>query len=221
VLPDGAVHLIFHFGDAATGTAVVAGPTTAPALLRFCGRVEGLSVTLRPGAVAALLGLPAGEIAGTVVGLDTLWGPDGASLVSRMNEAPDDIARSALLQAALRTRVRNNAGPVPVSHAARLIAESGGQRALRDVAAALGVGERRLQQLFHAEVGLSPRSWSRLARLHACLRALRQPATPRWAELAVDAGYYDQSHLANEFQALCGLSPSLFLAQTASDFSKT
>jgi methylphosphotriester-DNA--protein-cysteine methyltransferase len=137
-----------------------------------------------------------------------------------MHEAPDDAARSRLLQGTLQARVRDAAaGPAPVAQAARLIASAGGQRPLREVADALGIGERRLQQLFHAEVGLSPRSWSRLARLHACLRALRQHAAPRWAELAVDAGFYDQSHLANEFQALCGLSPTLFL--TVSGSSKT
>jgi AraC-like DNA-binding protein len=222
VLPDGAVHLIFHFGDEAGGraSAAAAGPSTAPVVLRFRHRIEGLSVALRPGAVAALLGVPAGEIAGRVVRLDELWGAEGASLLARMHEAPDDAARCHLLQRALQERVRDTAaGPAPIAQAARLIAHAGGQRPLREVADALGIGERRLQQLFHVEVGLSPRSWSRLARLHACLRALRQHAAPRWAEVAVDAGFYDQSHLANEFRALCGLSPSVFLAVSGS--SKT
>lgn len=51
----------------------------------------------------------------------------------------------------------------------------------------LRLDERRLQQLFHADEGLSPRSAGRLA--------------PAWAELAVEAGYHDQVHLANEFRA--------------------
>ncbi|KWT82727.1 MULTISPECIES: helix-turn-helix domain-containing protein [unclassified Variovorax] len=39
--------------------------------------------------------------------------------------------------------------------------------------------------------------------------------------MAVDHGYYDQSHLANEFRALCGLTPTEFLGRTVSGSSKT
>jgi len=225
VLPDGAVHLIFHLGDAPAngGPAQVAGPATAPAVLRLRGRLEGVSVTLRPGAVAALLGMPAGEIAESAVSLDDLWRGEGREVLERIAAAPDDATRVAVLQAALQRRLRDadHATRRQAMHAARLIAESAGARPVRDVADAIGVGERRLQQIFHAQVGLSPRAWGRLARLHACLRALRRPAALPWAQLAVDTGYYDQSHLVNEFRSLCGLTPGMFLARAVAGSSKT
>src|SRR5690606_30535227 len=105
--------------------------------------------------------------------------------------------------------------------AASLIATSGGQLALRAVADAVGVGERRLQQLFHAHVGLSPRAFRRLSRMHACLRALRVRPRPGFAQLAAETGYYDQAHLANEFRALSGLTPNAFLERAVSGSSKT
>jgi methylphosphotriester-DNA--protein-cysteine methyltransferase len=229
VLPDGAVRLIFNLADApsvgnVTGPpASAVGASAAPVVVRLRDRVEGISVTLRPGAAAALLGLPAGEIAGTAVPLDALWRGGGAELLERMAEAPDDAARAALLQAALQRRLqRGGAGLHPgAAHAVRLIAESGGRRPLRAVADAVGVGERRLQQLFHAQVGLSPRTCSRLARLHACLRTLRLRAAPDWADVAVETGFYDHAHLANEFRALCGLTPTEFFSHASSVSSKT
>jgi AraC-like DNA-binding protein len=57
--------------------------------------------------------------------------------------------------------------------------------------------------------------------LHACLRALRRHAAPRWSDVAIDAGFYDQSHLINEFQSLCGLPPRLFLERAALGLAKT
>lgn len=229
VLPDGAVRLVFNFGDAPSagegdGLAVEAiGASAAPAVVRMRGKVDGLSVTLRPGAAASLLGLPAGEIGGHAVHLDALWRGEGAALLERMAEAPGDAARVALLQAALLHRVRDSrtTGNDAAMRAARLIAASGGRRPLCDVAAAVGVGERRLQQLFYAHVGLSPRTWNRLARLHGCLRALRLQPSPAWAHVALDGGFYDQSHLVNEFRALCGVTPTEFLGRVASGSSKT
>lgn len=223
VLPDGAVRLVFNLGDAPAandgqGLAVEAiGASTMPALVRLRGHVEGYSVALRPGAAAALLGMPAGEIAGSAVSLVDVWGSAGAELLARLADAHDDASRAALLADAFAHRLSRVKDPLhpAAAQAARLIAASGGCRALRDVAAAVNVGERRLQQIFHAHVGLSPRAWSRLARLHACLRALRAQASPRWADVAADAGYYDQAHLANEFRALCGLTPSEYFGRAS------
>lgn len=160
VVPDGAVRLVFNLGAVpSVGTqagrpAEALGASATPVIVRLSGRVDGLAVTLRPGA----------------------------------------------------------------AHAARLIAASGGQMPLREVADAIGVGERRQQQLFHAHVGLSPRGWRRLARLHGCLRRLRRAASAGWATLAADSGFYDQSHLVNEFRALCGLTPTEFLSRSTFGF---
>ena len=227
VLPDGAVRLVFSFGDThAPGHAAMAiGASAMPALVRLRGRMEGLSVTLRAGAASRLLGLPAGELRGLSVPLDALWRGAAGMLPERMAQARDDAARIALLNDALRRWLRESEREAATQQAAAravaLIVASAGQRPLREVAEAVGIGERRLQQLFHAHVGLSPRALGRLARLHGCLRALRRQQAPDWAALALDSGYYDQSHLANEFRALCGLTPTEFLGRAVSGSSKT
>ena len=229
VVPDGAVRLVFNIGNAPSADAQpgrpseVIGASATPVVVNLRGRVEGLSVTLRPGAAATLLGVPAGELAETTVALEDIWPREGAELREQLAEVDDDEARVNLLQEALRRRlVKCDAAVHPgAAHAARIIAASGGRARPSDVAEAIGVGERRLQQLFHAHIGLSPRAWRRLARLHWCLRQLRAEPAPAWAEVAVESGFYDQSHLVNEFQALCGLTPTEFLARSISRSSKT
>jgi AraC-like DNA-binding protein len=47
----------------------------------------------------------------------------------------------------------------------------------------------------------------------ASVRAASQ-STIRWADLALDCGYYDQSHFINEFRSFSGLSPLEFLQST-------
>ena len=37
------------------------------------------------------------------------------------------------------------------------------------------------------------------------------PAEPDWAELALDYGYYDQSHLTHDFKEFAGLTPHAYL----------
>ena len=228
VLPDGAVRLVFNFAgapsadDGESPAAGVIGASATPALVRLRGTMHGLTVTLRPGA-ATVLGLPAGEIAGAVAPLDTYWGGAAAELHERLHTATDDTQRVASLEDALQPRQRpaDATAAAAAASALRQIGATGGRRTVPEIAAALGIGERRLQQLFQAHIGLTPRAASRLARLHALLRTLRAQPAPAWAELAIDAGYFDQSHLANEFRALCGLTPREFLGRAASGSSKT
>lgn len=197
------------------------GASAAPALVRLAGRLDGFSLTLRPGAALALLGVPGQALAGRVLPLEALWGREGALLAERCAAVADDAARAALLQRLLAERAAGAPAPAAVAAAARLLGVSGGQAALRDVAAAVGLGERRLQQLFRAHLGLAPRCIGRLARLQALLRALRRAPRPPWAELALERGFFDQAHLANEFRALSGLTPGEFVARRISVSSKT
>lgn len=81
---------------------------------------------------------------------------------------------------------------------------------MAEAAAALRIGERRLQQLFHERVGLRPRQWARLARLHGGLRLLRRERGMPWAQLAAATGCADQAHLSRECRAVCGITPSDF-----------
>jgi len=53
-------------------------------------------------------------------------------------------------------------------------------------------------------------AWPRLLRLERAIELARLGAA--WAEVAYACGYYDQSHLANEFRRITGASPTQYLA---------
>jgi AraC-like DNA-binding protein len=67
-----------------------------------------------------------------------------------------------------------------------------------------------LSARFREVVGLPPKTVARLLRLE---RAIELAASGvEWAEVAYACGYYDQSHLVNEFQRITGASPTQYLA---------
>jgi len=195
VVPDGCMRLVF---DLREGRADVAGAATGPVCLHLDATIESLTVTLRPGA-AELLGLPARELRDQCVPLG--W----QALARRLTTASDDAARAGMLGDALLQRLRATSGAdrSRVQRACRLLVE---QQPIGRVARAVGVGERRLQQLFDLHVGLSPVRYRRLARLHRCLASIGPE--PDWAALAYAHGFADQSHLSRELRALVGLTPT-------------
>lgn len=223
VLPDGALRLIVDLVDPTQPPRLV-GPSARPAVLRMRGRIHGLSITLRPGASLALFGVPAHKLAEEELAWQDIAGRPLREHAARAHAAGSDAARAGILLDALLGSLRRgkeDESRMARQAAALFQAPASGERTVRAVAESLGLGERRLQQVFRAHVGLPPRTWSRLARLHDCLRRLRQPAPLPWHALALDGGFYDQSHLINEFQALCGMTPEQFLNRGVSGSSKT
>lgn len=218
VLPDGGVHLILNLGDppavegAAGAASVAVGARCEPSIIHMSGRVEHVTVTLRPGGMAALLGIPAGELAARDVPLDALWGSFAAEALERLAPTPPTLARAAAMESVLLDRLaaRDARPDATAAEAVRMIERARGRIRVRELAAALGIGERRLEQIFHRHVGLSPKAVCRIARFRSTVALLRREPGRGWTDLAYEGGFYDQSHLVNEFQALAGLAPGAF-----------
>jgi AraC-like DNA-binding protein len=68
------------------------------------------------------------------------------------------------------------------------------------VARELGVTARHLRRSFIESVGVRPKEFARMARLEKAVRAAPPSIERDWTRVAVDTGYYDQSHLIAEFR---------------------
>jgi len=88
------------------------------------------------------------------------------------------------------------------------IAASGGMMTIEELAAGTGFSRKHLGNLFRQQVGLSPKSLARIHRFRGALDILnRSQGEVPWIALANQCGFYDQSHLINEFRRFTGLSP--------------
>ena len=220
IVPDGAVHLLFVMSreGARRSYGLAVGATSEPAVVQLAGHIEHVEVELLPAAVPALLGVPAGELSGRTVMLEDLWGDRAAVLRDRLLATSDESQRlgtvqSTLARALAEGRARGSSSSVPaLTEACRRIDRASGGLRVRDLAAGLGISERRLEQLFYQHVGLSPKVVSRLARFRASVELLaRSPGgAASWADIAQASGFADQSHLVNEFRAVSGLAPGEF-----------
>ena len=83
------------------------------------------------------------------------------------------------------------------------------------LAAAVGVSPRTLQRLFERHVGVSPKWMLRRYRVYELAARVERGEPLRWASLAAELGYCDQSHLIREFKAQLGRSPTEYAAWCA------
>jgi len=157
--------------------SLLAGLHTTPALVHHDGRQSGIEVSLRPLGIRALLGLPAGALAGADLDAGDVLGRSVEHLRHRLQAAPSWEDRFRLLDAALLARVHRDLGPAPeVVRAWDLLVASRGTVSVAAVARDVGWSARRLRERLEAETGLTTKVLARVIRFDHARRLLQ--ATP-------------------------------------------
>jgi len=230
MLPTGAASLIFLLGDETLSCwapnrrntpllwsgSIVHGPQTQHYIAgpKPPGRTVGIA--LRPGAVAAVLGVPASEVVDRHVPLNRVWGGRAAALRARLREATEPQQAFAILEAELNMRLRRPllVHPAVANSIAKLTAGRPGTR-MSDMRREMNVSTRHFIGLFKTAMGMTPRQYYRIRRFSSVLRALAAEGAGNLADLAAEKGYADQPHLNKEFREFTGTTPSRYRPRNA------
>lgn len=198
--------------------ALVGGLHTTPAHVVHPGRQAGIQLGLTPLGARALLGVPAGALAGIDVHVSDLLGPSVVTLREQLMAVDSWGQRFAVLDRWLAAVVDQDAELAPeLAQAWRMLTASGGARPVAEIADEVGWSDRHLRARLRAETGLTPKTAARVARFdrarHRLLRRVEEGGTASLSELAASGGYSDQAHLAREFRDLAGCSPSVWVVE--------
>ncbi|WP_298163033.1 helix-turn-helix domain-containing protein [Brevundimonas sp.] len=175
-------------------------------------------VEFRPGALFRLTGgLRSVELTDGFVDAEVVLGRDVASAASALSAVDtadamvpivDELMSRLVARAEQRRRIDG--------HAADWAAHQlgvGATGSLSRLADRAGLSTRQLHRSFLDRIGVEPSVFGRIARFDRLLRARNTHHDWDWLSLALDAGYHDHRHMARDFQAFTGLSPSAFYRQ--------
>jgi AraC-like DNA-binding protein len=212
--PRGHVILLLSFGeqwsiDGELLTSFAAGLHERQVTTEHGGCSFGIHVDVAPPAAHMLFGLPMHLLAHRVVPIEDVL--DEPSLADRLHEAGSWPDRFRLLDELLAKRLVEARPPSDgVVWAWRRLRKSDGRVAIGALAEELGWSRKRIVARFREEVGLPPKAVARLLRFERARTLIERAERPDWARIAVDCGYYDQSHLINDFVAVTGRTPATF-----------
>jgi AraC-like DNA-binding protein len=172
-------------------------------------------VAFRSGGAFPFFRPPADEVTGAHVGLDALWGRDGAALRERLLEAsaPDailDTLERELLAKAVRPLAPDAALDFAVSAFDR-------GATVATVLSRIGGSSRRFLRAFAERVGLTPKRFGRVRRFRRVLESIELGRPVHWTQVALACGYFDQAHLINDFREFSGLTPTAYAPRNYGD----
>ena len=83
--------------------------------------------------------------------------------------------------------------------------------ALQEIIAKSELSPRHFQRRIHESLGMSPKSFCRLARFQHTIRDLLLRKETDYLGAAIDRGYYDQAHFIKDFKSFTQETPGTFL----------
>jgi AraC-like DNA-binding protein len=222
VLPTGHAQLVFNLDGVSfrdyegwpgtrpreLGAALVSGVRAGHGMIDATRRRTTIGALLRPGAVRALMGMPASALNGETLVLGDLWREDMEAWTQRLREAGTVERKLDLLASWLRRRL-DTAVRLPLTVAAAVEVWDGdhGRTSVAAMVDRTGYSRRRFVDLFKDAVGVTPKTYARLRRFQQVLAHAQAGSVADWAGLALDCGYCDQAHLIQDFRQFAGVTP--------------
>lgn len=169
-----------------------------------------IGLHFRAGGLAPFVKIPVGELRGRHLSVEEIWGGEGHRLSDLLRAQTDFKVQAATIEAWLRQRMLRETHPA-VAVACQFQRIWLPETRVAAVIDQLGFSRRHFNRLFQNAVGLTAKTYCRIARFQATIRHLETNQPEDWADLALRFGYYDQAHLINEFQTFCGFTPTVYL----------
>jgi transcriptional regulator GlxA family with amidase domain len=171
-----------------------------------------MAVSFKPGGAFPFLGLAAGDLLDTHANLQDIWGRAALEIRERVSAEPTPARRFRILQDALLSRLVNRSEPHPaVLSALDYFRRNPSRPIVGNVAREIGLSNRRFIDVFNFQVGVKPKLFLRIQRFQRVLRSAHLLPVVDWGQVALEQGYFDQSHLIRDFVAFSGLSPADYL----------
>lgn len=98
-----------------------------------------------------------------------------------------------------------------IQAACQAIHHARGNCQISALARQLELSKRTLERRFFNHIGATPKKYARVIRLRNAI--LQRSSLSSWAEVALEMGYYDQSHMIHDFMELYGYSPEALYPQ--------
>lgn len=223
VLPTGRVQIIINLArdfllespDALKpireSPSLIIGARSVYEIIDTADLADLIGIVFEPGGFPPFVRDSAHLFSNLSVDLEAVWGASARSLRDHLLELPTPEARLHALEQFLLFKFTLSMTRHPViDFALSRFQHTPGIATVNEVARTTGWSERRFSQIFREQVGFAPKVWTRILRFQRAVHQLHSGIDLPWAQLALDCGFYDQSHFANEFRAFSGIDATTY-----------
>ncbi len=223
IIPNGLSELIYYFNDKPESTdknicisarTVVTGQLSKHYDLKVTGNLSMFSIVFQPFALSAFIGFPSSEFLNKAIPIRFLFKGSVNELEDRLALAKSFYQRinivETFLQNLLHKRSKYQFYLSRIKHSIQLINQTKGMVNIDKLADEACFGRKQFERAFLETVGISPKQFLKVIRFQNAIHEKAISNQLNMTALTYKCGYYDQSHMTNDFQKFSGLSPKKF-----------
>jgi len=224
-LPDGHVNLLIELADAPQhiydnqSLEVIqtckktwfSGIRTQPISIPSGLDSEMVVVTFKKGRAYPFIGMPMYELTDLVVDAELVLGGNILELRDKIIEIQNPLAKLKAVESFLSQRFMNRFIPNEYIHfAVGSILSLPQSCTLAWLTQEVGYSQKHLIKIFKDHVGITPKAFVKVSRFQNIILEIEKSHDLHWSTLALDAGYYDQSHFIHDFRHFSGFTPAQY-----------
>ncbi len=216
ILPDGCIDIIFNFGaltnSIATNAVGVSGMMTTFSDKSFDKNTDLFGVRFKPGMLSKLTAFPLFEIKNKIIEASAIIPKLNIEIVEQLKELKIIDDKIQFIEREIIDLLYDR----PPSNDALIISvietlhSSSMQISIETIAKNHCVSLRQLERKFKHQVGVTAKEYDRIVRFTKTKNSIKSQKHKSLLNIALQNGYFDHSHLTNEFKRLSGLTPSEF-----------
>lgn len=174
-------------------------------------------VVFQPAGINQLMGISAAELRDNIIRTEDLFGWKGLDLWEKLSAPGSFQDKLKTLNAFFIESVAKKTfvNQVLIEASVNFILKNRGTNSIHQLVKHTGYTERHIERTFIECVGLSPKKFVNIVKLHGFLKLLNDKSRyNNLTRISYEAGYSDQSHLIKEFRKYTGITPKEYLYKT-------
>lgn len=216
ILPDGCMDIIFNFGaltsSIATGSIGISGMMTRFSDKEFDKNTDLFGVRFKSGMLSELTAYPLFEIKNRTIEASIIIPELKFEIIEQLKELKYIEKKVQLIDRQLikilSAKSASNDGLV--LSVIESIHNSAMPMSIESIAKSHCISLRQFERKFKHQVGVTAKEYDRIVRFNKAKNNIKLQKDKSLLHIALDNGYFDHSHLTNEFKRLTGQPPSAF-----------
>ena len=196
-------------GDPHVPRLAFSGLRNHPRIFNYAQNSATLLVNFAEGGAAAFFKTPLHILFGQIISLDNFipWS-ELAEVSEKIDEAGSDMQRMRLVEQFFLKRIDESKFDRLIAHSVQLINHESGNIRISQLIKDLCISKDSFEKRFRKSIGASPKQFANIVRLKNCVD--NYDSDKSLTEIALDTGYYDQSHFIHDFKLFTGQTPYQF-----------
>jgi AraC-like DNA-binding protein len=188
----------------------LSGLRRSSSIVHYSRDSGNILVQFKSTGAAAFFPQPLHELFASNISLDNFFSPSELRALEDQVYCPGTIEHKVkIVEQFLISKLNYQAPDLLIAGAIQKIQSTGGLLKIRQLADSLAISHDAFEKRFRKTVGATPKQYASIVRMKTLINQLQlnEPLTT----LALEAGFFDQSHFIREFKRFTGQTPTDFL----------